>query len=62
MTLTRVVSSLAIGVLAVANYLCLFIYGFGLQVRSWWWVIGCAVFMRIVLQATSNKLEKEAEK
>ena len=45
--------------LGITNYILLFVCGFGVPVKSWWWVIGCGCVASVILRWFANKIEKE---
>ena len=47
-----IASSLALIVLTM-------IYGWGLEPKSWWWIIGVGFCVRILWDAVGSKLQKE---
>lgn len=57
--IARLVAGIALISLGVTNYVLLFVYGFGVPVKSWWWVIGCGLVANVILRALANKIEKE---
>ena len=54
-----IISSLAVVSLSVANWIFVFVYGFGVKVENWWVVIGCGVFANVIISAMRRAVEKE---
>ncbi len=49
-----------LGVL-VAGQVAVMIYGWGLQPRSWWWIVGFGFFGNLFLHFIADKLRKESK-
>jgi len=56
---SKVLAYVFLGALAVANWVCVFTFGFGLEVHSWWWLIGCGIVGAVVLKTIADVLDKE---
>ncbi len=57
--LNKVLASVFVAALAVTNWILVLLYGFGLTVRSWWWVIGCGIVATVAIRALAEAIGKD---
>lgn len=55
----KILSQLFLLCLLVGTQVIVMIFGWGLQPKSWWWIIGVGVFVNTVWRALADKLEKD---
>ena len=39
-------------ILMILATIAVMIYGWGLEPKSWWWIIGCGIFIRLLIALT----------
>ena len=60
--MTQLLGWLFLLILTVANWIAVFVWGFGVDVKNWWVVIGCGVFATVVLRSIGDAMKKEEKK
>jgi hypothetical protein len=55
---TKLLSYLFLMCLAVLTSVLVIMYGWGLQPKSWWWIIGGGVFANTFLRMLSDRIGK----
>ncbi len=48
--MSKFISVTAIWAVSIIIGICTLIYGWGLEPKSWWWIIGAGVFGRIITE------------
>jgi len=41
-------------ILMMLATIAVMIYGWGLEPKSWWWIIGCGIFIRLLIALTET--------
>jgi len=41
-------------ILMILATIAVMIYGWGLEPKSWWWIIGCGIFIRLLIALTET--------
>lgn len=57
--MTRTIAILAVSVMSIANWVCTWIFGFGVWPRSWAAVLVFGVINHVVLRKIFEVIEKE---
>lgn len=57
--LNKLVAIVSMFAISVGCSVCVMIYGWGLQPRSWWWIIGVGFFVQVAIYAIVGRLKKE---
>lgn len=55
----KVLSQLFLVSLAVGTTVLTMMFGWGLQPKSWWWIVGCGVFANTAIRLLANTLEEK---
>lgn len=57
--LSKFIAILVTLILLVACQIAVMIYGWGIQPKSWWWIIGVGFFVQLALSLIAERLKKE---
>jgi len=61
MVLTKLVALLGITSAAVATQVAVLMYGWGLEPKSWVWIIGAGVFLQVFIRSAGERILKEGD-
>jgi hypothetical protein len=59
MTLSKFLAMLFVAALLIGLSVLVMMFGWGLEPKSWWWIIGAGIFGNTALRALAQKIEKD---